>query len=397
MLSIRPAEFGSQPEDSRGTVTVGPAIVQPTGAGVPFANPVAYREIEKPETTQSTVRHEVLMAAHEGSEHAADAEAHGIGDATLEQLRADLVRLSAEFDTGQPFAVFLDLRRVRERVYRLLDRHLWPGEQSELYFCLGVINGLMGLTADHLGYPESAEELIRSGWAYALAIDHRPLLAQLRLQLSTTAYWRGNTRRSRDLAADGLRYLDSGPAAADLHLKLARAHAALGDVDSARRSVNAAHEARERAHHDELLELGGEFAVSLATHHYFAGTALVAVNGAEFEAAAEIERAISLYDAGPQPGEQHYFGTKALARIDLAAIRLRSGALDAAATTLQPVLALPTGQRTTHLGSQLKLVRTELAAPIFRTSAEAHRLDEQIEEFTSDSVTGLHVLPGGPA
>jgi transcriptional regulator with XRE-family HTH domain len=83
VLSVRPAEFGSQREDSRGTVAVGPAIVQPTGAGVPFANPVAYREIETPETTQSTVRHEVLMAAHEGSEHAADAEAHGIGDATL--------------------------------------------------------------------------------------------------------------------------------------------------------------------------------------------------------------------------------------------------------------------------------------------------------------------------
>jgi hypothetical protein len=64
-----------------------------------------------------------------------------------------------------------------------------------------------------------------------------------------------------------------------------------------------------------------------------------------------------------------------------------------------PALAAPqAGQRTTHLGSQLKLVRTELAAPILRTSAQARRLDEQIEEFTSDSMTaGLHALPAGPA
>ena len=79
-------------------------------------------------------------------------------------------------------------------------------------------------------------------------------------------------------------------------------------------------------------------------------------------------------------------------------MRLRSGALDAAATALQPVLTLPLGQRITSLSTRLKLVRVELAAPIFRTSAAARSLDEQIEEFTSDSVTaGLHALPSGPA
>jgi hypothetical protein len=43
-------------------------------------------------------------------------------------------------------------------------------------------------------------------------------------------------------------------------------------------------------------------------------------------------------------------------------------------------------------------VRTELAAPVFRGSAQARQLDELIEEFTSDTVTaGLHTLPGGLA
>jgi len=34
-------------------------------------------------------------------------------------------------------------------------------------------NGLMGATADRLAYPDSAEELMRACWAYA--IGHRPL------------------------------------------------------------------------------------------------------------------------------------------------------------------------------------------------------------------------------
>ena len=336
------------------------------------------------------------MAAHEGSDHAARAEEHGIGDVTLEQLRADLIRLSHESDTGQPFSVFLDLRRVRDRVYRLLDRRLWPGEQADLYFVLGVLNGLMGLAADRLGYPDSAEELIRSGWAYAMAIDHRPLLATLRLQLSTVAFWRGMPLRSRDLAADGLRYLDAGPTAADLHLKFARAAAALGDAESARNAVSAAHEARYLDHHDELLEIGGEFAVSQATHYYFAGAALTEIPGAEADAAVEIESAVALYDAGPRPGEQHYFGTKALASIDLAAVRLRAGALDAAASALGPVLSLPPAQRIASLNRRMHLVRNELAAPVFSRSAQARELDEQIEEFGRDTVTaGLHGLASG--
>lgn len=338
------------------------------------------------------------MAAHEGSDHAARAEEHGIGDATLEQLRADLVRLSHESDTGQPFAVFLDLRRVRERVYQILDRRLWPGEQAELYFILGSLNGLMGVAADRLGYPESAEELMRAGWAYAVAIDHRPLLAAIRTRLSSVAFWRGMHRQGRDLAADGLRYATAGPTAADLHLKYAQAAAQLGDADAARRAVMAAHDAVEQEPNDDVLKLGGEFALSRASHHYFSGAALVTLDGAEREAAAEIERAVEMYAAGPRPGEQYSFEAKARASTDLATVHLRTGALDAASAALAPVLALPPTQRVTSVLTRLRIVRTELSVPLFHGSAQAQGLDEQIEEFGRDSViSGLHALPSGPS
>jgi hypothetical protein len=82
-------------------------------------------------------------------------------------------------------------------------------------------------------------------------------------------------------------------------------------------------------------------------------------------------------------------------RIHLAAIRLRSGALDAAVSALEPVLTLPPAQRITAFTARLNLVRTELAVPIFRGAAQARALDEQIEEFGRESITaGLHSLPG---
>jgi transcriptional regulator with XRE-family HTH domain len=392
VLGITLAEFGLPADAQVGTPGTELVLVP----GVPSRTDVAYRERREPETRQCIVMNEVLMAAHEGSEHAARAEEHGIGDTTLEQLRADLARLARLTDTGEPFTVFQDLRRVRERVYQILERRLWPSEQTDLYFILGVLNGLMGIAADRLGYPDSAEELIRSGFTYATAIDHRPLMAKLRLSSSTAAFWRGMTLRSRDLAADGLRYLDAGPIAADLHLKFARAAAALGDGDAAARAVATAHEARERDQSDELLEMGGEFAVSLATHHYFAGAALSAIRGAESAAAGEIENAAALYEAGPGPGEEHSYETRAMACIDLAAIRLRGGALDAAETAIAPVLELPPSERVSRLGSKMRLIRVELAEPRYQGSAQARDLDQRIEDFIRDTMAaGLHGLSSG--
>jgi len=359
---------------------------------------VAYRGIHEPDLGDSAIRREVLMAAHEGSDHAEEAEEHGIGEATFEQLRADVVRLSHLTDTGEPFAVFLDMRRVRARIYRLLERRLWPREQTDLHFLLGCLNGLMGVAANRLGYPEAAEELIRAGWAHANTIGHRPLLAQLRYELSYVEYWRGRTRESRDLAASGLEYLSQGPAGGELHLQFARTSAKLGDADAARQSVSDAHGAREREYSDDLLEIGGEFAMSLATHHCFAGAALADVRGAERSAADELEHAVSLYEAGPGPGEEHWFGGKALAGINLAAVRLRSGALDAAVAALEPALSLPSAQRISSFASRLTLVRTELAAPIFRNAPQARELDERIEEFSRETVSaGLQSFPGSPA
>lgn len=92
---------------------------------------LAYGGINGPDEARYLIEREVHMAAQDGSERAAQADGPGIGEATMEQLRADVVRLSRLTDTGEPFAVFLDLRRVRERIYRVLDRRLWPREQSD--------------------------------------------------------------------------------------------------------------------------------------------------------------------------------------------------------------------------------------------------------------------------
>jgi tetratricopeptide (TPR) repeat protein len=374
------------------------SLIGPSDPGLLASSAAAYGGTQESPFGDFAVQREVLMAAHEGSEHAEQAGQPGVGEATFEQLRADVTRLARLNGLGEPFAVFLDLRRVRDRIHRILEGRLWPREQTDLYFLLGCVNGLMAIPANQLGYPDAAEELNRAGWAYAHAIDHRPLMAHLRGELSVYAYYRGRFEESRELALSGLQYLSSGLHAAGLHIYHARAAGRLGDADTARQAVHDAHEARAGDYDgDELLEIGGTYLISEATHYGMAGSALTVTASAGAEAARELESAISLYDEGPRGREDHWFGGKPLAGIDLAVVRLRSGALDGAAAALQPALSLPVTQRISDVTIRLAAVRAELAAPIFQGSPPARDLGTQIEEFGREAVTsGLHSLSGGP-
>src|SRR5713226_858781 len=187
VLGIPPARFGpGQPQDPAaetcppGTIAlaIAPGLpVVPSLTHAPDAAPgppgpylllpaaVAYRGIQEPGTGDSAIRQEVLMAAHEGSENAAQAEQRGIGDTTLEQRRADVTRLSRDYMTGEPFPLFLEMRRVRSRMHDALDRRMWPRDATDLYLLLGCLNGLMAIAAKALGYLSAAEELARAGWA----------------------------------------------------------------------------------------------------------------------------------------------------------------------------------------------------------------------------------------
>jgi hypothetical protein len=414
-FGIHPSQFGPRPAPQPGDTaaveaTVAVSHVPPAAfvpAQIPLPTPgladppllpsavVAYRGMQAPDLGGSTVKREVLMAAHEGGEQAEQAEQRGIGDATLDQLRADVTRLSREYMTGDPFALFLEMRRVRNRMHEALDRRMWPRDATTLYLLLGCLNGLMGVTADDLGYPTAAEELARAGWAYAIAIDHRPLMAKLRLDLATFAYWNGRPREAADIASSGLGYLQSGPTGILLHLNYGRAVAELGEADAARRAISEASEACEREYHDELTEIGGEFDLSRASERYLTGSVLIEIPGAASDAATVLESAATLYADGPGPGETHGFGMEALAHVNLAEARLRAGGIEAATQALGPVLALPAGKRIDSIPRRLSRVQAELHAPLFRGSAQARELDEQIEMFGRTAISaGLHSLSG---
>ncbi len=186
----------------------------------------------------------------------------------------------------------------------------------------------------------------------------------------------------------GLEYLGRGQNAAQLHVNSALAAARLGDADGARRAITAADEARAHEHRDELLEIGGEFTFSQATQRAVAGFALTVIPQTTADAVPELKRATELYARGPEEGEDYSQLCRMRAHADLAIAGLRSGQLDAAPDALAPVMALPPANRTALLSQRMTVVRTELAAPVYQGSAQAANLDEQLEAWLGDTITG---------
>jgi hypothetical protein len=397
-----PVALGRRTATTGDAATAGTLALRVPAVPLPAMRPagkpldLTYRWMQEPLPGGSWIEREVTLMAHEGSEHAERTEHRDVDKVTIEQLHVEVTELSAAFMTAEPLPALLELRQLRNRIYGVLDQRMYPRDLTELYFLCGVLSCLMAVAVSDLGFPQSAEELTRAGWAYATVIDHKPLMAHLRLLLAGIACW-NRPRQARDLAASGLRYLADGPNAAQLHLQSARASARLGDDQAARLAIAAADEAREREHHDELLNIGGEFGFSLATQDYMTGSALLDIPGAQADAIARLERAADRYTTGPGPGEHHGYGSAALAHVDLSLARLRAGQLDGAALALAPVLSLPPGKRIDALVPRLTRVRAELASSRYNGSQQAADIDGEIEAFGRDTVvSALHELPAGP-
>src|SRR5262249_24116425 len=115
------SQFGPRPDGQPPELAMlVPALRDAADPLLSAAPVIIYRERQG----EFAVGQELAMAGHESSGHAAEREPYDIGETTFEQLRAYVVRLSRQTNTGAPLPAFRDLRRVRDQIHLLLDRRL---------------------------------------------------------------------------------------------------------------------------------------------------------------------------------------------------------------------------------------------------------------------------------
>lgn len=334
----------------------------------------------------------IAAAASQARGHAEQAAVTEVGPGTVEQLTAEVIRLSRAYVSAPPLPLFAAMHRVLGRIEAALDQKAYPAQARDLNFLAGVVCGLMANASLDLGREEAADDLARAAWTHGRVIEHAPLMGWARGTQALAAIWDQRYPDAARHAEDGLIYVPAGVGAVRVHAIHARALAALGDRAGARSAVLAAEKARADADQDELHDgVAGEFAFDDAKLRYYESLSLLdSEDPVQAEQAAAA--AISLYEAVPVRARS--YGCAALARVQLARAALMGNRLEDAGEALGGVLALDPQRRISSLNQHLEACRELLSVPAYRSSGGARELDEQLAVFSAASTA--RALPGGP-
>ncbi|MGH3946246.1 MAG: hypothetical protein ACRDSI_14550, partial [Pseudonocardiaceae bacterium] len=335
---------------------------------------------------------EVAMAAAESARFGQFAEQSNVGPHTLEQFRADLVRIVTTYPNRPVYPMFVELRTLRNRAFELLEGRQYPEQSRELYLVAGVLCGVLANASFDLGWLPAAETQARTAFLCAELAGNNALRAWVRGTQSLVAYWDERPRAAVDLAADGWRYVpETGTARVRLAAIEARAHARLRDQRATENALARAEQARDEVRGTD--DPGGMLTFPPAKQSFYTATARLWLGGPDSwtDAERDAAHAIELYEADPL--EQRRLGELCLARLDLAAARLGRDDLDGAAEQLQRVLTIATQRRTDSVARRLHQVGRALQRPRYQTCTLALDLHDQIRTFTRASAPPA--LPGG--
>ncbi|MBB5801510.1 tetratricopeptide (TPR) repeat protein [Saccharothrix ecbatanensis] len=332
------------------------------------------------ESVTTNPKEMVMAAGRESVEHAIQA-ASALDPSALEQLHAEAQRAARAYYVTPPLHLLGDLVRLRNTVYRQLDRTHKPRQQAELYLIAGQVCGLLSSVSWDLGHPDVAEEQARAAHTYGSVIEHSSLQAWARALQVTITFWSGRPRQAAALAAAALDTAPDGTARARLHSVHARALALLGARQEVAVALALADEELDRAGQDPFLdETGGELGFDRSRRALCAGAAYVSLADGE-RAEAEATAALNLFVTTPAASK---WAAGALsARVDLGAARTIRGDLAGAEDALAEVFALDPEYRTEALNLRLLNLGHMLGGTRFRGAVEAGRLGERIEDFAA--------------
>ncbi|GIJ29786.1 hypothetical protein Vqi01_49480 [Micromonospora qiuiae] len=324
------------------------------------------------------VERSIMNAARETSEHAMDAGAWAVSDATIEQLREDAARIARDFARLTPADAVSETLRLRNLAVALLERTRRPGQQRDLYLIAAQAAALLASESADLGLWPSAMQYARAAYTYGEVTGHDGVRAYARGMQATIAYWTGQPAEAVGYAEAAVALAPAGVARVRALSILARAWSHHGTGDDVRRTIMAAEDARGTMGQDLLHDIiGGEFGYTPAQQARNASTAWLKVGHTEPAIAAAVA-ALDLADDGPG---NEWFTVPAEARVDLATCQLLTGQLDAAQETLAPLWSIPTDWRRAGLAGRLHRVYRVLSAPRWRKVPQARQVAELASSF----------------
>src|SRR5262249_25590901 len=241
------------------TVAQTSAEEQPSSSGVD-ASSLAWDNSEKP------LREQIMCAAHQSRAHSENAEMDKMSDVTLEEITAEVERLTKEQVYVDPLSTFPDIVRTRDQIYRLLEQRQYPDQTTHLYYLASIVCALLSNASASVGLMEAAVNQARASGVYAEIIGHNSLRLESRRMRAGIAYWDNRPQRALELALSAVEWATEPLARAALYSAIALFSALTARPDQSRAALATAFEAQESsAGHSDLYDrLRGRFGYSRA-------------------------------------------------------------------------------------------------------------------------------------
>jgi hypothetical protein len=318
---------------------------------------------------------DLVQAGDESIALLALAEESNVGDLTVEQLHADILRITQNYLRTPTKPLFVRGRGIRDRAFRLLSGRQPPNQTRDLYAAAGWALTLLGWIAVDLGRPDVAESHTRTAWACAEAADRDDLRAWVRATQHTAAFWQDDFARAASYAQDGLQYA-RGSSTLFLASVTAVDLARTGRHAEAREALTVAKRTTVRT---DVPELGGPFLCTPERAEGIWSDAHLALGEAN-DTLKHADHGISLFEASPHAYRN--FGSERMVRLQQAKAHLQLGELDGATEAVSAVLSTPVEYRVRPLIHRISEVAALTRLSRHATDPKALALHDSIRVFT---------------
>lgn len=315
------------------------------------------------------------------------------GPRTPERFRTDVERIIEAYPHQPVFPLFVELRELRDKALKALERRTPPERSRELFHTTGLICAAMANAAFDQGQLAAAEGQARTAHRCAELAEAQALRCWIRGTEALIAYWDKRPQDAVDLATDGGRFVpETGTALVRLAAIEARAHAQLGDAVAAEQAL--ARVALARSEVTGPDRPGGLMEFTLPEQQAYAATTELLLGGRHRLARAEraVTEAITGYLQAPP--ERRRVGELCLARLDLAEVRIAADDLDAAGEQINDVLTTAATRPTEEVVRRLRQLVRALHRTRHQSAPQAIELRERIGTFcAARGVSPLVNLP----
>ncbi|MFE9568398.1 helix-turn-helix transcriptional regulator [Streptomyces sp. NPDC006692] len=333
-------------------------------------------------------RDDVLVAATESAAWAQWVESSNVGEIALEQILADVQTLAGDYLTGDAVELFGRARRLRDRVFGLVEGHQPPQQSVDLYVSAGYLCGLLAWISSDLGNLRAADTQGRTAWLCAEMAGHGELRAWVASTRSKVAFWDGRLREAVQHARRGASYHSRGTVGALLACQEADAWSKLGAAEETQAALHRATLAREDV--DGADDIGGIFSCPVARQGNYAAGAHLRI-GSFADALTEADTALQHLRAQPV----HAYGTEAQIHVTRATALLGNGQPEGAMAALSPVLAMPPEQRLDPITQRMQELAQLMAVGRAATGSATLAARQVLSDWCHDSAPRQLALSSG--